>query len=71
MTLEPGASAARLVEGASRTVHEPAPIPLRRTVASIALETTKRSKSATLSLAKWKKVGKKHCITKYKGSATL
>ena len=71
MTLEPGASAALLVEGASRSVHEPAPIPLRRTVARIALETTRRRKSATLSLVKWKKVGKNYCITKYKGSATL
>ena len=50
MTLEPGATVARLVEGASWNVHEPAPIPLQKMAARIAWEWTKRLTSATLSL---------------------
>lgn len=50
MTLEPGASVARLVEGASWSVHEPAPTPLQKMAARIAWGSTRRLKIAILSL---------------------
>ena len=50
MTLEPGASAARLVDEASWSVHEPAPTPLQKMAARIAWESTRRLRSAMLSL---------------------
>ena len=40
------------MEKASESAHEPVPIPLRRTVVWIALETTRRKKRAAISLVK-------------------
>jgi len=62
-TLENGASAVWLVEEASGIVHEPVPIPLQRTEAWIALETTRRSRRATLRLVKWKKLSNNYCVS--------
>lgn len=48
--LWPGESVARLVEGASWSVHEPAPTPLQKMAARIAWGSTRRLKIAILSL---------------------
>ena len=57
-SLGPGAGAVLSVEAASKSVNEPVPIPLRRSVARGALEETRRGESATLSLVNRKMVGK-------------
>ena len=71
-TLKNGPSAVWLVEEASKSVYEPVPIPVLRTMAWIALETTRRWKRATLRLVKWKKVSKQILYSyEYKDSVTL
>ena len=57
VTLETGASAVLRVEAALKSGKEPAPIPLRQTVARIVLGTTRKHKFATLSLATVKELG--------------